>query len=101
MIYRRYVEYYKFVSECKNHCVNIQSYDLACDLRLLEKQFFYIDDKLNLAPVSRWYFEPDIEFNEVEFIKSLQNIGRKHDIGWIIRDLKLKSLLGTDVLFSA
>ena len=100
MVYRRYVEYYQFLNECKNHCVNLQSYELACDLRNIEKTFFYIGDKINLAPVSQWYFEPDIDFNEVEFVNNIQKLGEKYDIKWLVRDLKLKSVLGADILFS-
>ncbi len=100
MVYRRYVEYYQFIIECKNHCVNSQSYELACDLRNIEKNFFYKDDKLNLAPVSQWYFEPDIDFDEVDFVNNIQKLSDKYNVKWLVRDLKLKSVLGADILFS-
>jgi hypothetical protein len=94
MKYRKYVQYYQFLTECKNHCVEVQSFELATNLRDIERTFFYKDGVKNLAVVSEWSFQPDIEFDEDGFIKSIQRLGKEFDIEWILRDFKLKTFLG-------
>ena len=98
--YRRYVEYYHFIDNFKKHCVDIQSYELAIDVRGIEKKFFWNDDKLDIVAVSQWYFTPDIHFNEVEFNESLEILCKKHNILWLLRDLKLKVLFSKGELFN-
>ena len=81
MTYRRYASYYSYILDCKNHQVSKQRYDTAIALRDIEKSFFK-----DIKPVSQWYFEPDIEFDEVEFLMCLEKLEDKS----IVRDFKIK-----------
>jgi hypothetical protein len=83
MTYRRYASYYTYIVECKNYQVSNQKYDTAAGLREIERSFFK-----DIKPVSQWYFEPDVEFDEIEFLRSLEKLEDKS----IVRDFKIKMI---------
>ncbi len=90
MVYRRYISYYKYIFDCKEYYIKTQIYDISMKLRDIERDFFK-----EIKPVSVWYFTPDIEFDEVKFLKALGSISDKS----IIRDFKIKILTNKDDIF--
>lgn len=90
MTYRRYASYYNYIIECKKNQVSNQRYDTAIDLRAIEQRFFK-----DIKPVSQWYFEPDVEFDEIEFLMCLEKLEDKS----IVRDFKIKITLSENDAF--
>ena len=90
MTYRRYASYYTYIWECKKHHVSNQRYEIATQLRDIEQTFFK-----DIKPVSQWYFEPDIEFDEIGFLNCLEKLEDKS----IVRDFKIKITLSENDAF--